>query len=915
MNKFLSILLLFYGFVFSACHFTQPKKIRIGFSQCVGSDKWRQSMLEGMQRELSFYDNVELVYRDADNSSTRQIAQIQELLNSHIDLLIVSPNEAKPLTPVIEQTFNQGMPVIVIDRKISSSLYTAYIGGDNYEIGRRIGEYTANYLHGKGRVLEISGLEGSSPAIERNRGFMDALRPYPAIRATKVYGNWLKEKAKTSLQQLPVDSLAHTDLVFGHNEVMALGAYEYFSSAGITKKTGFIGVDGLPTIGLLYVGNKTLTATALYPTGGEEAIQTAMAILNHRNFEKENLLQTVIIDSSNVRIMKLQANKIQNQQSEIMRQQKMIEDQRKIYDDQNATLLVILVFLVISLALGFTALYFLRENKKINKDLRQKNEEITLKQQQLLEMSAKAEAANEAKLQFFTNISHEFRTPLTLILAPLEDMLKNARHNFTEKQSLKLVQKNVIRLLRLINQLMDFRKIELAKLKLQATENDLIAFTEEIMETFKPVALKRNINFRLVTKEKHLLLWFDVNMLDKVIFNLLSNAFKFTHDNGLIYLYISRAEADNSVTLIVEDNGVGMTPDGVEHAFDLFYNSEITSQQGSGLGLSLSKELITLHQGTIGVESTKWKGTRFAIKLPAGSDHLQEQEKLAAGDRDHKVYNEEKIFITELDNPLPVRELSSIPSVGITKQTILVIEDNHDLRQFLFTKLSLDYEVYTAENGNTGLQLAYENIPDLLICDIVLPDKDGLQITHQLKNDIRTSHIPIVLLTSKSTIDNQIEGMKSMADAYLVKPFNIDFLFQTIRSVLKNRDLLRDHYTSELPLDKTARTPRKLDRKFINDFTAIVENNVGNQHFGADELCKAMGISRVQLYRKVKALLGCNVNDYIISVRLQKAKYYLSQQELTISEVSYKVGFASAAYFSTVFKSKFQMTPKEFREK
>jgi signal transduction histidine kinase/AraC-like DNA-binding protein len=583
----------------------------------------------------------------------------------------------------------------------------------------------------------------------------------------------------------------------------------------------------------------------------------------------------------------------------------MIGTQRKIYDHQNATLNTILVFLILSVILGALALYFLFENKKINKRLVSKQEEI-------IRMSDKAQAANEAKLQFFTNISHEFRTPLTLILAPLEDMLANGKLHFSEKQSLKLVQKNVIRLLRLINQLMDFRKIELDKLKLQATENNIVEFVEDIMETFRVLSDRRNIDFRLVTKEKQLNVWFDVNMLDKVIFNLLSNAFKFTNDNGLIHVHLVKEK--DTVSIKVDDNGIGMLPDAVDHAFELFYNSEITSQQGSGLGLSLSKELITLHHGSIQVTSTRWKGTSFEIILPLGAGHLREHEKIT-GKPNHPVYNDEKIFITELQEPLPATGDAPVTPQTADKRSVLIIEDNDDLRNFLAAKLRHDYDILTAGNGVYGLQQAYDHIPDLVISDIVLPDKDGLHITNHLKTDIRTSHIPIILLTSKTTMNNQIEGMRVMADAYLVKPFNLDFLHETIRSMLKNRDLLREHYTSELQTDKTNRSHRKLDRKFINDFTAIVEGNIGNEQFNAEEICKAMGISRVQLYRKVKALLGVNVNDYIITVRLQKAKYYLAQKELTISQVAFKVGFTSAAYFSTVFKSKFNVTPKEFREK
>jgi len=905
--------------LFAGCSRSKSnRKVKIGFSQCVGSDKWRQSMLDGMKRELSFYPNATLLYKDADNNSEVQVKQIGELLAEGIDILLVSPNEAKPLNPVVEDIYNKGIPVIVIDRKTSSSLYTAYIGADNYEIGKRVGEYTVNMLGGKGNIIEVMGLPGSTPAMERARGFYDAIQTYPAIKITaQVYGNWRIEKVHDALDKVDPATQQNAQVVFAHNDMMALGAYEYFKQKGLDSSLSFIGVDGLPNTGLQLVSNKILTATALYPTGGEESIRTAMAILNQETFQKENQLQTVIIDSTNIKLMKLQADKINSQQRDIERQQGMIDEQRKIYRSQSTVLFVIAGSLVIAVILGCVAFYYLRENKKITRSLEQKNDAITRQQQQIIEMSQKAQVAHEARLKFFTNISHEFRTPLTLILAPLEDILSNGKMNFTVQQHLKLVQKNVIRLLRLVNQLMDFRKIELDKLKLRATENNLGEFIAEIMEPFHGLAHKRNIDFRLISKEKNISLWFDANMLDKVIFNLLSNAFKFTADNGFIHITLERHPEDNSVIIRVEDNGAGMLPEAVDHAFELFYQNEITSQQGSGLGLSLSKELISLHRGTIKVNSVKWKGTSFEIKLHSGTAHLSKDEMLNGKNMMSHAYQDEKIFITELQQTgFQAQEQDLSRQTNGASKSVLIIEDNMDLRNFMQGKLQQEYEIFVAENGATAYQQAYQNIPDLIICDIVLPGKeDGISITNTLKNDIRTSHIPIILLTAKTTIEQQIEGMKSMADAYIVKPFNIEFLTETIKSVMRNRELLREHYTSELPVETKTQAPKKLDRKFINEFTSIVESNISNENFGVDDICHSIGISRVQLYRKVKALLGCNVNDYILTIRLQKAKYLLNENELSISEVSFKVGFSSAAYFSTVFKSKFQMTPKEYREK
>jgi signal transduction histidine kinase/DNA-binding response OmpR family regulator len=879
-------------------------------------------MLEGMKRELAFHQNVNFIYRQADGNSQKQIAQVKELLQKKIDLLIISPNEADPLTPVVQEAFNKGIPVIVVDRKISTPLYTAYVGGDNYEIGKMAGQYAVNLLKGKGKIIEITGLPKSSPAVERHKGFRDALQSSPSIEITHtVNGEWLNQTAKNEFAKI-VARYPDVNLVFAHNDMMAHGIYEVYKNRVTVQNRGtvspppaIIGVDGLPNAGLPFVAGKKITATMLYPTGGEEAIRIALKILNKQDFAKENLLQTTVIDSSNVRIMQLQAEKTISQQQQIERQQGMLKEQKRIYNNQRTYVYILVTSLILSLILGGLAFYSLRENRKISRKLQKQNQEILDHQAQLVEMSAKAQAANEAKVNFFTNISHEFRTPLTLILGPLEELLANSKNQYTISQTLTLIQKNVLRLLRLVNQLMDFRKIEVDKMRLKAAENDLVVFVSDIIQSYKSIAQKRNIDLRLITKERQLPVWMDVNMMDKVIFNLLSNAFKFTKDNGYIHIYISKQ--DNNALVKIEDNGVGMSKDAIEHAFDVFYQGEYENYKGSGLGLALSKELITLHKGTISVHSEKWKGTSFQLSLPLGNAHLEKDEIVLEQPPETNqavLYEHEKIYTADL-------KTENAGDAGIEEpakekeHSVLIIEDNADLRQFLVGKLSQQYEILQADNGQSALQQAFDNIPDLIICDLVIPGKDGMALTAIFKNDLRTSHIPVVLLTAKTAMEQQIEGMKNMADAYITKPFNVLFLEQTIKSLLANRARLKEHFTGELPANLKTQTIGKPDRKFINEFSALVESNLSNENLTVDIICKQIGISRVQLYRKIKALLGINVNDYILNTRLQKAKYLLKNETCTIGEVASKTGFSSSAYFSSVFKTKVGVTPKEYREK
>lgn len=890
------------------------KKYRIGFSQCTGDDSWRATMLAGIKREMAFHPGSDLIYKDAKDNNELQKEQVRELMSQGIDLLMISPNEAQPLTHVVEEAFNKGIPVIVIDRQTSSKLYTSFVGANNFEIGRMAAEYVARTLHNNGKVIEVIGRSGSTPAIERERGFVTTLQKYPGITITaQVYGNWLKEDAEAEMIKIK-DKLSAADLVFAHNDMMALGAYEIYKKEGIRKKIQFIGVDGLtgPGGGMQLVDDKVLNATLLYPTGGEEAVQTAFKILNGESFQKENILQTLVIDSTNVRSLLLQAEKINTQQKDIEKQQSLLERQRAIYKSQTILLEVTISALILVLVLGIITLLSLRHNRRINKRLSASNEEILLQRNQVVEMTAKAREATEAKLNFFTNISHELRTPLTLILGPLEDALTQPKLHFSLKYDLTMVHKNALRLLRLVNQLMDFGKLEHSKMKLKASENDLVEFVTDITNAFRELAIKRHIKLDVQSRLKSLAVWFDVNMLDKVLFNLLSNAFKFTRENGYVTVNVSISPDGKYAVIEVEDDGIGMTPEAVEHAFELFYQEQGTTFKGTGLGLALSKQLIELHMGSIGVRSEKWKGTIFEVYLPIGKEHLSPDEMVEKAPLPTMQYEDIDAYVA--DKPILPPTQTEITSV--TKEySILLIEDSDDMRSFLKHFLSPHFEVYEAINSQTGISMTYEMVPDLILCDLALPGNDGLYITETLKADIRSSHIPIIILTANNSVEKQIASMKLKADAFVAKPFNLQHLEETIKSLLKNRRILREHYTSEAPLELKAGAPAKMDRKFINEFTAIVEKNIGNENFSVEDICRETGVSRVQLNRKIKALLGVNVNDYILNARLQKAKYLLCNEDLSIGEVASQVGFASQTYFSTVFKSKVFITPSEFKEK
>ena len=903
-------------FLFTAllsCHSGEKQKhYTIGFSQCTGGDAWRNQMLSAMKGELLFYPELNLVYKDAGRDNAKQIRDIEELVSQGIDLLIVSPNEAEPITPIVEKVFRMGIPVIVVDRKISSSFYTSYIGADNYEIGKLAGTYVAEHLQGKGNVMEIWGLRGSTPALERHKGFERVLRDFPGITAVPaINGAWEIDTVK---QRLPaaIANVPEVDLVFAHNDVMAYGAYEVFRTARPGNNTRFVGIDGLPgpAAGIQFVDDHILSATFLYPTGGEEAIRIASRILRKEPFEKDNTLLSTVIDAQNVRVMKLQTDKIASQQEDIIRQQEKINEQLNAYTRQSVLLYILLGSLIAAIIGAAAALLAWREKNEVNRQLEAKRNEILDQKNKIAEMAEKAQRATQEKLRFFTNMSHEFKTPLTLILGSIEELASKTGSAAKVKlaDNLHLTKQNALRLLRLVNQLMDFRRVEDRKMPLRASELDLVAFVEDVMEAFAKTAARRNIEYRFNTQHETLLVWFDPDKLDKVIFNLLSNAFKFTHDKGRIVLTLSVDDSGKHAIVFVEDNGVGMSPEHADHAFDHFHTGEHAG--GTGLGLSLSREFMELHHGSLVLSTALGKGTRFCMMLPLGKHHLAASEMVLPDPGFvHQDAIEESIGSLTL---LSADDDESDPVV-INEHTILIVDDNAEMRFFLRRRLRAEYNIQEAADGPAALIKAFETVPDLVVCDVMLPGKSGIEVAAVLKSDPRTSHIPVIILTARASIEQKIEGVRTGADEYITKPFVFEYLRERIKALIRNRKMLRDHYIHDLNVGVSTSVPGNLDRKFVNDFTALIERNVANTDLNVNDIAHELGMSRVQLYRKVKALLGFSINDYLVNVRLRKAKYLLLNTDRSVADIALEVGFSSPAYFSTIFKNKMGQSPSDFK--
>ena len=906
------LLLLQAGIVLGGCAAVPAEPAyRIGFSQCTMGDDWRRTMLAGMEKELSFHPNVQFQMLDAHNDSELQRRQVEQLIKQRVDLLIISPNQSGPLTALAETAYNQGIPVVILDRRTTSRLYTAYVGGNNLEVGRTAGRYAAQLLHQRGQVLEITGRPGSSPAADRARGFSEVLAAYPDIRlTTQLAGDW---QPASVLRQLPAVLRAHpeTDLIFAHNDPMARAAYQVVMRLALPHRIRIIGVDGLggPGNGLQLVEDGALNATLLYPTGGEEAIRTALRILRHEPFAKENILETMVIDSANVGPMRAQSEQLAVQQHDLRRQQQRLESEMHRYASQRTAVYLLLVMLLITGLLGAFAWRALRLNRRIRRQLEQQNAEISTQRNQIAQLAEasrrtaeEASRSSEAKLRFFTNFSHELRTPLTLILGPVEELLTDGADLLEgQRQDLQLVRRNAQRLLRLVNQLMDFRKIDVGKMSVRAIEGNLVDFVRELMDVFEKTARRRNITFRFLPAEPVVQLWFDGEILDKVFFNLLSNAFKYTPDGGQITVSLQPDPVAGTVRVSVEDTGRGIAEVDQPHVFEWFYQGTRSSANSSGIGLALAEGLTRLHEGTLTFRTEPGHGTAFEVRLPLARPATFLEAELESG----------PASVTLL---LPDDEPAEIaPPPARTDATALVIEDNDDVRNFLLQKLQPYFQVSTAPDGITGLRMAGETIPDVVVCDVNLPGLSGLEVVAQLWADWRTSHIPLVLLTARSAPEEQVAGVQAGADLYLTKPFNPTFLVESLRTLLRNRDQQREHFRRELSVNTPTVAPQRVDQKFLADLTAIIEANLDQPTLSVDDVARSLGVSQMQLYRKVKALLGTGVSDYIQSLRLTKARLLLLQEGSTIAEIAYLTGFSSPSYFSTAFKGKYQVSPSEYK--
>lgn len=695
----------------------------IGVSQC-SDDIWRQKVNREIKIGQYQYKNVDVVFASADNNGQRQARQIDSLVKSKVDLLVVAPSDVKTVAPAIERAYRAGIPVILYDRMIESTHYTAYIGTDNVTIGKEVADYLAHQLQGRGTVVEITGERGSTPVADRHRGFMQGMKAFPQIQVVTLEGDWNLAGAKKLMRQY-MDAGKPVDAVFGHNDAEAWGAQQAAKEKNREKKMLFVGIDGLPgeNQGVDLVDKGVMTASYIYPTKGETIVPLAMNILQGKPYKRMNYFQSVLVTAENAKLIDMQYKEIEGQTANLNAIYSSINEYMKMYRWQKIISILAVAVVVLLLIMIFYRRKVHREKEKLNKQRKQMADE---------------------KIAFFTNVSHQLRTPLTLVSGPLNRLMQ--ADNYTEEQKvlLQLVSRNVG--------------------QLETLTADVLNFKDHV------------------------------------------------------------------------------------DAMNLATADEASEKELSQHVLRDSRHQMLLQQD--------------------------------------------------------VEELS----------TILIVDDNEDIRSYLRVLLAGQYYVIEASDGQNGLRLAKESVPDLIVSDVMMPVMDGLTFCSKIKEDVVTSHIPVILLTARSDESQRIEGYEHGADAYITKPFNDHLLLVRISNLLQARRQKKNDEAKQMLLVEDIQTDEPGERMFLERFKKAAKSHIGDANLRMDDLGSELSLSKVQMYRKVKALTGKTPAEVLREMRMQKAYSLLKQTDKTISEVAAEVGFAIPGYFSACFKKQFGINPTELRD-
>ena len=869
---------VFLTLVFSACSDNNVKKYVIGVSQC-SEDIWRDKLNNELVMSTYQHDNVTLKFASANDNDRLQKQQIEQFIKEGVNLLIVSPNQIHTISSVIDKAYDAGIPVILFDRKTDSRKYTAFIGADNYEAGHEIGYFIGQQLEGKGNIAEICGLQASSPAIERNRGFMDALKNYPDIKVVaRGYGDWIKESGVTAMDSILVQSKEPFQYVFAQNDRMALGALQSIKKHKV-KGIKIVGIDALPVPGggMENVRDGNLEASYIYPTRGDSVMQLALNILEKKPYKRDNYLKGALVTKANANVLLMQNEEMNKQTARLNALHGKVDTYLVQYNHQK---MYIVLFSIILLLLIGIMVYIYR----------------TILMKRRIE-----EEANKAKLQFFTNISHELRTPLTLIADPVNYIMHDDNLNSQQRSMLQIVQRNVLVLTQLVSEILDFRKVQNGKMELRLSDFNLSESMKQWIMLFSASAQKKHIAISMNAPDT-VMLRADQDKIERICYNLLSNALKYTSEGGEITL--TAKEENGRVMISVADNGCGISSDELPYIFDRFYQAK-NAGRGTGIGLAIVKAFTELHHGEVSATSIEGKGSTFTIHIPVRqkgevtNQPTEKIEQLVEPSSAEEVPNQAR-HIDELIQPYQT-----------DKPEVLIIDDNIDIRTYLRSVLSEKYNVSEAADGKVGLELARKIVPDIVLSDIMMPVMDGLAFCQQLKTDKAISHIPVILLTARSLDEQRAEGYEHGADAYLSKPFSLRLLLSRIDNLIESRKKLNQTWSKGVEDDEIGNISNEIDKSFLKQLRKIIQENLADSDLSVEQIGDEIGLSRVQLYRKVKALTGYSPVEIVRKARLTRARHLLQTTERTVSEVAYAVGFSTPSYFSKCYKDEFGENPKK----
>lgn len=886
---------------FLAC--TSGKKTYvIGVSQC-SEDSWRMKLNDELRDATYLHDNVELHVVSADDNDKHQIRQINAFMKEDVDLLIVSPNQMNTVTPAIDRAYDSGIPVVLFDRKTDSGKYTAFVGADNEKIGRTIGEYIATRLGGKGTVVEIRGLEGSSPAIERHKGFVSAIRKYPGIcLLASESGTWLQQSGDSVAAKMFARGIV-PDYVFGQNDRMAHGAWLAARRCGLEGRIRFVGIDALPGEGggIELVRDGVLDASYIYPTRGDIVMQQALSILEGRPYERDLYMKAALVTKDNAETMLMQAEEMSHISDQLEKLHRRVNFFFTQYSHQKVYFLLCAIILLLVIV-AFAAFY----------------------RMVMVRRRMERETA-EAKMAFFTDMSHDLRTPLTLIADPVERILDDENLTGRQRHMLGIVRRNAALLLKLVGEILDLRKIQGGKMDLTVTEFNLADAVRLWVDDFKPLAASYEVT--IVQKaDGDLTVKADYYKVERICYNLISNSLKYNRKGGTVT--VEAVRRGGSVEITVADTGVGIPKDVVSRVFDKFYRVR-GGGSGTGVGLAVVKAFAELHGGRVSVKSVEGEGSEFKVELPQKVENaiLSTPDTLSKHPegREPDMQKQRKAWIEDVDDDIDGNRQgmsSTLTSGGLgyvaepdgtsaSRPLALVVDDNADVREYVAHLLGGEYDVRQAADGKEGLGMALKTVPDLIVCDVKMPVMDGLEMCRRVKAETATSHVPVILLTSNAQENQRAEGYDCGADAYITKPFSSKVLLSRVRNLLENRKRLKYVYASGA--DDEARDEADPDSRFMADFGRVVRERMSDSSLSVETISSALGLSRVQMYRKVKQLTGQSPVEIIRVTRLKKAERLLKTTQMTVSEISYDVGFSSPSYFSKCFKDYFGVQPGEIR--